>query len=49
MRIAGDIGYPVVFKAQASELPHKSDVGGVIVGLADEADCARAGSACMPR
>jgi acetate---CoA ligase (ADP-forming) len=27
----------VVIKAQASELPHKSDVGGVIVGLADEA------------
>ena len=28
---------PVVLKAQASELPHKSDVGGVLVGLADEA------------
>jgi hypothetical protein len=27
----------VVLKAQASELPHKSDVGGVVVGLADEA------------
>ncbi|OOG53100.1 acetate--CoA ligase family protein [Polaromonas sp. C04] len=38
VRIANDIGYPVVIKAQASELPHKSDVGGVIVGLADEAD-----------
>jgi acetate---CoA ligase (ADP-forming) len=36
-RIAGDIGYPVVLKAQASELPHKSDVGGVVVGLADAA------------
>ncbi|UIF89874.1 acetate--CoA ligase family protein [Cupriavidus sp. UYPR2.512] len=35
--IATRIGYPVVIKAQASELPHKSDVGGVIVGLADEA------------
>ena len=34
---AARIGYPVVLKAQASELPHKSDVGGVIVGLADEA------------
>jgi acyl-CoA synthetase (NDP forming) len=31
------IGFPVVLKAQASELPHKSDVGGVLVGLADEA------------
>lgn len=31
------IGFPVVLKAQASEIPHKSDVGGVMVGLADEA------------
>jgi acyl-CoA synthetase (NDP forming) len=37
LAIAADIGYPVVIKAQASELPHKSDVGGVIVGLADAA------------
>ncbi len=37
VRIAGEIGYPVVLKAQASALPHKSDVGGVLVGLADEA------------
>lgn len=35
--IAARIGYPVVIKAQASELPHKSDVGGVLVGLSDEA------------
>ena len=35
--IATTIGYPVVLKAQASELPHKSDVGGVLVGLKDEA------------
>jgi len=37
LAVASDIGYPVVIKAQASELPHKSDVGGVIVGLADAA------------
>jgi len=35
--IASVIGYPVVLKAQASELPHKSEVGGVKVGLADPA------------
>jgi len=35
--IARDLGWPVVLKAQASALPHKSDVGGVLVGLADEA------------
>jgi acyl-CoA synthetase (NDP forming) len=37
LAVASDVGYPVVIKAQASELPHKSDVGGVIVGLADAA------------
>ena len=37
VRIAQSIGFPVVLKAQASALPHKSDVGGVLVGLADEA------------
>ncbi len=37
LAVAARIGYPVVLKAQASELPHKSDVGGVVVGLADEA------------
>ena len=35
--IAGEIGYPVVLKAQASELPHKSDVGGVVINLAGAA------------
>ncbi|MGA7815285.1 acetate--CoA ligase family protein [Caballeronia sp.] len=42
LKIADEIGYPVVLKAQASELPHKSDVGGVVVGLAD-ANALRAG------
>ena len=36
VQIAGSIGWPVVLKAQASALPHKSDVGGVVVYLADE-------------
>lgn len=44
--IASDIGYPVVLKAQASELPHKSDVGGVLIQLADEA-ALRAGWATL--
>ncbi|WP_430636650.1 acetate--CoA ligase family protein [Sphingomonas hankookensis] len=32
---AETVGYPVVLKAQAADLPHKSDAGGVVVGLAD--------------
>lgn len=35
--VAARIGYPVVLKAQAARLSHKSDAGAVIVGLADEA------------
>jgi acetate---CoA ligase (ADP-forming) len=39
--IAARIGYPVAIKAQSAELAHKSDVGGVIVGLRDEAALAQ--------
>jgi acyl-CoA synthetase (NDP forming) len=38
VRIAGKIGYPVVLKAQSVHLPHKSDVGGVVLGVRSEAD-----------
>jgi acetate---CoA ligase (ADP-forming) len=34
--IANQVGYPVVLKAQSADLPHKSDAGGVVIGLADE-------------
>lgn len=32
---AAELGYPVVLKAQASDLGHKSDAGGVILNLGD--------------
>ncbi len=35
------LGYPVALKAQAAALSHKSDAGGVIVGLADAQELAR--------
>lgn len=35
-KIAAAIGYPVVLKAQAAALSHKSNSGGVALGIADE-------------
>jgi hypothetical protein len=35
---ARDVGFPCVLKAVAPGLVHKTDVGGVALGLADEAD-----------
>ncbi len=40
--IAAELGYPVVIKAQSALLSHKSDAGGVIVGL-DDPDALAAG------
>jgi acetyl coenzyme A synthetase (ADP forming)-like protein len=34
-QIAEDIGYPVALKVQSPDLLHKSDLGGVLVGLQD--------------
>jgi acyl-CoA synthetase (NDP forming) len=39
---AEQLGYPVVVKVCAAALPHKSDVGGVALGLADRAAVAAA-------
>lgn len=36
VRIATDIGFPVVLKAQAAALSHKSDVGGVLLNIGGE-------------
>jgi acetate---CoA ligase (ADP-forming) len=35
--VAAQIGMPVVLKAQSKDLPHKSDAGGVELGLSDAA------------
>jgi acyl-CoA synthetase (NDP forming) len=40
--IAGRIGYPVVLKAQAATLMHKTEAGGVLLNIADEAALRRA-------
>jgi acyl-CoA synthetase (NDP forming) len=36
------IGYPVALKVQSASLPHKSDVGGVVLGIASEEALRRA-------
>jgi acyl-CoA synthetase (NDP forming) len=38
--IASRIGFPVALKAQSAALPHKSDAGGVVLGLRDTAELA---------
>jgi acetyltransferase len=37
-RAAKEIGYPVVLKLLSAEVTHKSDIGGVVVGIKDEAE-----------
>jgi acyl-CoA synthetase (NDP forming) len=41
-RAAARIGYPVAMKAQSPGLAHKSDAGGVVLGLVDDASLADA-------
>jgi acyl-CoA synthetase (NDP forming) len=38
MRAAQEIGYPVVLKLLAAEVQHKSDIGGVVVGIRSDAE-----------
>ncbi|UIY32742.1 acetate--CoA ligase family protein (plasmid) [Neorhizobium galegae] len=47
-KIATDIGYPVVMKAQAAELAHKSDVGASSSISPTSRRCGRRMKRCMP-
>lgn len=37
-----EIGYPVIMKIVSPQVVHKSDVGGVVVGISDDAGCTKA-------
>lgn len=41
-RIAGELGYPVVLKIVSPDIVHKSDIGGVKLGLSDANQVAKA-------
>ncbi len=49
LRQAAAIGYPVVLKAASPLLPHKSDVGGVILGVRSAAEVRRGYRAIVDR
>ena len=46
---AHEIGFPVVLKMQSADLPHKSDIGGVMLGLRNEAEVSAAYEALVAR
>jgi acetyl-CoA synthetase (ADP-forming) len=48
-KAADRLGYPVALKALSTELVHKSDVGGVALGLVDAATVRREGAAMLER
>lgn len=49
VREAMALGYPVVLKIASADIAHKSEIGGVIVGLADEAQLREAFRTLMQR
>lgn len=47
VRAAREIGFPVALKLQSPDLPHKSDIGGVRLGISDDASLCEAFAALM--
>jgi acetyltransferase len=49
VRIAEDFGYPVVMKIDSRDIPHKSDVDGVVLNIGDAGQVETAFAAVMQR
>ena len=49
VKAAGRLGYPVAMKALATQLVHKSDIGGVVLGLADAVAVRREAAAMLAK
>ncbi len=49
VKAAGRLGYPVAMKALATRVVHKSDVGGVVLGLADAVAVGREAAAMLAK
>ncbi len=49
LEVARQIGFPLVLKIASPDIPHKSDIGGVMLNLQDEAEVAAAWDAVMQR
>jgi acetyltransferase len=49
LRIANEVGYPVALKVASPDILHKSDIGGVIVDIGDDAALSRAWDLVLDR
>jgi acyl-CoA synthetase (NDP forming) len=46
-RVAAEIGFPVVLKISSPDIAHKTEIGGVVVGIRNEEDARKAASAIL--
>lgn len=47
--VAGEVGFPVVLKICSPDIPHKTEVGGVVLNVRDEAEARRGAETLLRR